>query len=69
MAGAVKVTVAPETGLLNWSTSWTTSGLANAVLTVALWGLPETMVKVSPVVLACDQSTFAVPQLRCRSWP
>ncbi len=52
LAGAVKVTVAPVTGLSYWSRSWTTSGLAKAVLTVALWGLPETMVKVSPVVLA-----------------
>ena len=43
LAGAVKVTVAPVTGLPNWSTSWTTSGMAKAVPTVALWGVPETM--------------------------
>ena len=52
LAGAVKVTVAPVTGLLNWSTSWTTSGAPKAVPTVVFWGLPETIVRVSPVVLA-----------------
>ena len=30
LAGGVKVTVTPETGLPYWSTSWTTSGLEKA---------------------------------------
>ncbi len=46
------MTVTPETGLPYWSTSMTTSGLAKAVPTVALWPLPETRLRVSPVVLA-----------------
>ena len=52
LAGAVKVTVTPETRLPYWSTSLTTSGLEKAAATVALWPLPETRLRVSPVVLA-----------------
>ncbi len=50
--GGAKVTVTPETGLPYWSTSLTTSGCAKAVLTVVFWGVPETRLRVSPVVLA-----------------
>src|SRR5437667_137267 len=41
LAGAVNVTDAPDTGLLNWSRTVTTSGLAKAVFTVALCGEPD----------------------------
>ena len=41
LAGAVKVTVAPETGLPYWSVTVATSGLVKAVLTVALWPCPS----------------------------
>ena len=50
--GGAKVTVTPETRLPYWSTSLTTSGAPKAVLTVALWGVPETRLRVSLVVLA-----------------
>jgi hypothetical protein len=52
LPGGVKVTVTPETKFPYWSTSLTTSGAPKAVLTVVLWGLPETRLRVSPVVLA-----------------
>src|SRR5207302_143916 len=41
IAGAVKVTTTPETGLLPASRTVTTSALPKAVLMVALWGVPE----------------------------
>ena len=62
VAGAEKVTLAPETGLPNWSTSWTSRPVPNAVLTGALWPLPATMVMVSFVVLAVIV-TAVEPQL------
>ena len=46
LAGGVKVTVTPETGLPYWSVTVATSGLAKAVATVALWPLPEVAVTV-----------------------
>ena len=52
LAGGVKVTVTPETGLPYWSRSWTTSGLVKAEPTVVLWPLPEMRLRASPVVLA-----------------
>jgi hypothetical protein len=41
VAGAVKVTVAPETGLAKASVTWAMSGLVKAVLTVADCPAPE----------------------------
>src|SRR5438046_896857 len=38
--GAVKVTVAPMTGLPNWSVTVACKLVANAVFTVVLWGVP-----------------------------
>ena len=52
LAGAEKVTLAPETGLPNWSTSWTWRAVPKAAPTVALWLFPATIVMLSPVVLA-----------------
>ena len=52
LAGGVKVTVTPGTGLPYWSASLTTSGLVTDEPTPALWPLPETRLSVSPVVLA-----------------
>ena len=52
LAGGVKVTVTPGTGLPYWSTSVAASGLEKAVPTVVLWPLPEARLSVSPVVLA-----------------
>jgi hypothetical protein len=40
-AGAVKVTVAPETGLPKLSVTRATNGLVKAVLTVVDWAAPE----------------------------
>ena len=40
LAGPLKVTLALETRLPNWSLTVATSGFENAVLTVALWPLP-----------------------------
>ena len=45
--GAVKVTVAPGTGLPKPSLTKATSGLVKAVPTVADWPEPETMVTVA----------------------
>ena len=62
--GGVKVTVIPETGLLYWSRSLTTSGLVKAVPTVADCGVPETTLSVSLVVLAVlvsEKFTVLVP--------
>ena len=62
LAGGVKVTVTPETKLPYWSTSLTTRGAEKAVLTVVFWGVPETRLRVSPVVLAVLVSV-AVPEI------
>ena len=62
LAGAEKVTLAPETGLPNWSTSWTWRAVPKAAPTVALWLFPATMVMLSPVVLATTVGD-AVPQV------
>src|SRR5437868_193649 len=53
LAGAAKVTLTPDTGLLNWSRTVATSGLAKAVFTVALCGEPDatTMLLAAPAVL------------------
>src|SRR5438270_5268559 len=40
LAGAVKVTLAPATRLLNWSRTVAVMVVPNAVLTVALCGVP-----------------------------
>ena len=45
-AGAVKVTVAPETGLPKVSVTWARSGFVKAVLTVADWLAPDEMAMV-----------------------
>src|SRR5262249_57194173 len=53
LAGAANVTLTPGTGLLYWSRTVATSGLAKAVLTVALWPEPDvtTMWSAAPAVL------------------
>ena len=52
--GAVNVTLAPEIGLLKASRTNAANGVANAVLTVALCGVPENVVILAggPAVLA-----------------
>ena len=52
-AGAVNVTVTPLTGLLFASFTVACSGVVNALLTVALWGVPAvaTMLAGGAVVL------------------
>jgi hypothetical protein len=61
LLGALKVTDAPETGLPNASVTWATSALANAVLTVADWPPPETVVML--LAAAGVIVTEVVPQL------
>jgi hypothetical protein len=65
LAGAVKVTVAPLTGLLNWSVTVATSGLAKAEATVALWGLPDVTVIVfaAPEVFVSTKLTVPEPEV------
>ena len=57
VAGAVKVTVAPETGLPKASVTWATSGLVKAVLTVVDWAAPEetAMVVAVPALLVSEK--------------
>ena len=55
-AGAVKVTVAPETGLPKASVTSATKGLVKAVLTAPDWPAPEEtamVVGVPPVMTSC----------------
>src|SRR2546421_11973457 len=53
LPGAAKVTLAPDTGLPKASLTVTTSGAAKAVVTVALWGVPDVaaMLAAAPAVL------------------
>src|SRR5438270_342114 len=41
LPGPAKVTLAPDSGLLKWSSTVTTSGLVKLVLTVVVWPEPE----------------------------
>ena len=52
LPGAANVTLTPDTGLLNWSRTVATRGLAKAVLTVVLWPEPDvtTMLLAAPAV-------------------
>ena len=55
--GAVKVTVAPETGLEELSVTRATSGFVNFVLTVVVWLPPDEMAIVAavPAVLVSEK--------------
>ena len=59
VAGAVKVTVAPETGLPKESVTSATNGLVKAVLTVVVWAPPEetAMVAAVPALLVSEKLT------------
>ena len=63
LAGGVKVTVTPETGLPYWSVTVATSLLVKAVATVALWPLPEVAVTVcaAPTTLVSEEFTELAP--------
>src|SRR5258708_2708225 len=66
LAGAVKVTVTPLTGLLAASFTVACSCVANALLMDALWGVPAVAVMLGPVpvpTLADLNAAKAAPQL------
>jgi len=59
VAGAVKVTVAPETGLPKLSVTRATNGLVKAALTVPVWAAPEetAIVVGRPAVFVSEKLT------------
>ena len=62
--GAVKVTFTPDTGLLPASLTVTASGLANAVLIVALCGVVPALAVIdaaAPTVLVSEKLTVVRP--------
>src|SRR5258708_5665047 len=59
LVGAVNVTVTPFTGLLDASLTVACSCVANAVLMVALWGVPAVAVMLDGVPAALATAKFA----------
>lgn len=59
LAGAVKVTVTPLTGLLNESFTVACSWVANAVLTAALCGVPAVAVMLAAAPARLVSEKFA----------
>jgi hypothetical protein len=61
LPGGTKFTVMPEIGLLNESFTVTWSGEPNAVLTVALWGVPPVAEKIGAPGLFVRLKLAGVP--------